>query len=271
MVINKSSFQWLSDKSCNKKHIKSISEFQKYIDFLGNKIEDEELWYRGVSNASYELIPSIYRDCIWRYNPENEKDITYSFIHRAKGYINNSSTIRKWEWYQIMQHHGLPTRLLDWTEGYLIALYFSVRHNNGKNIPAVWVINPYNLNLMSSDKSVIYYTDSTTRDSNDEIVDNYLFDSPLLPEFPIAMVPPYVNVRMSSQKSCFTVHGKIVNGFRDIFNKNKNIQLVQLTIDPSKAESIKYELFKMGITEVSLFPDLEGLSRELRYRYKMQV
>lgn len=231
----------------------------------------DDIWYRGVSNSDYQLIPSIYRDNVWYWDIQQEKNITHSFIHRAKGYINNSSTIGIWEWYQIMQHHGLPTRLLDWTEGYLIALYFSVRNIVNKNIPAVWVLNPHGLNEYTSKLYVIYFTDSITRDSDDnEIVDKYLPGSNGLPNLPIALAPPYVDERMSSQKSCFTVHGKNMEGFESIFKLNKKIQLCQLTIDPTKAESIRNELYKMGITEATLFPDLEGLARELRYKFGMK-
>lgn len=270
MLINKSSFQRLPNKYCNKRAIKSIPDFQDHINFLWTYYGGDEFWYRGVSNADYHLIPSIYRESIWDYSFPMEKYIAHSFIHRAKGYIQNSSSIGIWEWYQIMQHHGLPTRLLDWTEGYLIALYFSVRKINRNNTPAVWVLNPNSLNNYSSGLYCIYFTDPKTRDTDDEIVDEYLptFKKPR--ELPIAIVPPYVNERMSSQKSCFTVHGKNKQGFEKIYNNNKGFQLAQLIIDPSKAQSIKNELFKMGITEATLFPDLEGLARELRHKFEME-
>jgi hypothetical protein len=271
MSINETSFQLLSDKKSNKIHIQSIAEYQEYMQYFRDKM-GEEIWYRGVSNCDYQLIPSIYRDNVWNWENRQEKNITHSFIHRAKGYIHNSSTIGIWEWYQIMQHHGLPTRLLDWTEGYLIALYFSVRNIANKNIPAVWVLNPHGLNEYTSKLYAIYFTDSITRDSDDnQIVDKYLPESNDLPTWPIALNPPFVDERMSSQKSCFTVHGKNMEGFESIYKLNNKIQLFQLTIELSKAESIRDELHHMGITEATLFPDLDGLARELRQKFKMKI
>jgi hypothetical protein len=51
-----------------------------------------------------------------------------------------------WEWYFLMQHSGAPTRLLDWTEGALIALYFAVRNKLDATDAAVWVLDPWSLN-----------------------------------------------------------------------------------------------------------------------------
>jgi hypothetical protein len=271
MSINKSSFQILSDKKCNIKPIQHISEFQDYIGYFESLFSSKYLWYRGVLNSSYQLIPSIYRDSIWHYNPTDEWDMTNAFIHKAKGYFKESSTIKKWEWYQIMQHHGLPTRLLDWTEGYLIALFFALTKYQADNTPAVWVLDPYSLNLNSTGHATIYYTDSITRESPlDDIVEKYISHYIDYPILPLALSPPYVNERMASQKSCFTVHGKNINGFEEIYKRNNDFSLIQLTIDPTKALMLKNDLYKMGITEATLFPDLEGLAREFRFFYGMK-
>ena len=220
-----------------------------------------ELWYRGVSKATYKLIPGVYRE--GKYNLDDAKNLANSFIHRAKGYLTYGTTIGKWEWYQIMQHHGLPTRLLDWTEGSLIALYFSLRKTGEGLSPCVWVLNPYELNLVTTNEEIIYYTDEKTRENRDEIVDGYLFDAEKLLEYPIALIPPYINERMSVQKSCFTVHGHLINGLEKL-HEDLNLNLIQLRIDASNAISIKKDLKGSGITESTLFPDLEGLARELK-------
>ena len=91
-----------------------------------------------------------------------------------------------------------------------------------------------------------------------------------LPNYPIAIYPPYVNNRLSAQKSCFTVHGSMKSGFETLYKKNPKLRLVQLKIDGSKAIDLKDKLISAGITETTLFPDLEGLARELRYGFQME-
>lgn len=269
MKIREDSFLRYSWKYANKELINSIGEYQVYINYFLQKW-GERLWYRGISNSTFKLIPSIYRKKVWAYDFNQAKDIFNNFVHRARGYLMPDS-IGKWEWYQIMQHHNLPTRLLDWTEGSLIALYFSCRFPNLRSIPSVWILDPYSLNKISSKKEMIFYTDSLTRDTEDSIVDDYLNDDVEMPEYPIAIIPPYINKRMSSQKSCFTVHGENKFGFENLYRNNKTFNLVQLRISSTAVNKIKKELVNAGISESTLFPDLEGLAREIRFDFDMEL
>lgn len=257
----------------NSTFISSLGEYQDYIGYLDKSWSpDSELWFRGVSDSRFDLVPSVYRKNVWDYDEEVAKDFANDIIHHAKGHLSNAHLIGVWEWYQIMQHFNVPTRLLDWTSGHLIALYFACRYAEVKqvSVPSVWVINPFDLNGLSLKISSIFYTDKLTRDKQDNVVDKYLFNSTKLPEYPIAILPPYVNERMSTQKSCFTVHGTFKNGFVELYKKNKSLELAKLKISPTKAYQIKCDLVSAGITEATLFPDLEGVARELRFEYKMK-
>lgn len=267
--ITRNSFRQSKNKITNSELIENLSDFQRHIDFIQSEWFGET-WFRGLPKSKYELRPSIYRTSVWHYNSDEAKYLTDSFIHRAKGYLSYSSQISKWEWYYIMQHYGLPTRLLDWTKGYFIALFFAVRNLQAISTPCVWIINPFDLNLKSQENPVIFFTDSATRELEDnKIVDLYLEEGTKLPKFPLAIEPPYINERMSSQRSCFTVHGALKDGFVNLHRNTKQFQLVQLRIKNEAAEKIKNELTNAGISEATLFSDLEGIARELKYHFDM--
>lgn len=103
-------------------------------------------WFRGHPDADWALTPTLYRDAApTRGIRVVEDEIRQEFIIRAPS-LSAERPSNAWEWYFLMQHCGTPTRLLDWTEGALIALYFAVRNKLDKADAAVWVLNPWDLN-----------------------------------------------------------------------------------------------------------------------------
>src|SRR3569832_2130761 len=98
-------------------------------------------WCRGQSDASWHLYPGVCRPGVV-CNPD---EIRSEFHLRALPLLRHIPG-SDWEWYFLMQHYGLPTRLLDWTTGSLLGLYFAVRTEVGKQDAAVWIIDPWALN-----------------------------------------------------------------------------------------------------------------------------
>lgn len=250
----------------NKQPILSIDDYLKYIQFIRVSNVSKELWFRGQTTEA-DLIPGIYRKAIWKYDSDKAKSLADEFIHKAKIYYDKKLPASKWEWYHLMQHYGLPTRLLDWTEGYLIALYFAVRNTMEPLSPCVWVIDPYLLNKLSTDKTVIYYTDKETQDESDKVINKYIEQENTLPLYPAAFYPPYIDERLKTQKSCFTVHGKYLDGFKKLHARDSSFKIYKLRINKNEACLIKEDLHTAGISESTLFPDLEGFARELKFRH----
>jgi hypothetical protein len=241
--------------------IESITEFQ-------DKSKCNSIWYRGLSCSKYELIPSLFRST---YINELANIYTKEFISRGKGLINTPNDYSVWDWYQTMQHCGAPTRLLDWTEGYLIALYFALqelqfvkKREEIKDFnPCIWVISPTSLNNISIQSEKILYTDKLLRNENEKDIDTFINDS-LIDDnrLPIAIYPSHTNVRLRVQKGCFTLHFS-EESLEDII-RNKGIHLCQFLINPDSSEEILDELKNGGITESTLFPDIDGLAKELK-------
>src|ERR1700685_3016065 len=91
-----------------------------------NPYAKADAWYRGVLSEKFVLIPSYYR-----FNPDirdqlSEGELAEEFRRRSNRILAVTAPRDEWEWYVLMQHYEMPTRLLDWTESSIIALYFAV-------------------------------------------------------------------------------------------------------------------------------------------------
>jgi|GEM_PF-7028208 hypothetical protein len=100
------------------------------------------------------------------------------------------------------------------------------------------------------------------------IAENYLnLDFSSKKNEPIAISSSYSNERILRQKGCFTIHGDDDSDIFSIYRKHKNDELCSLVIDRKSVNKISSELLTAGISESSIFPDLEGLSREINFKY----
>jgi hypothetical protein len=121
--------------------------------------QEEPPWFRGVANERHDLVPGISRgkDVLgWEYSAKDAEDMKAEFARRAVPFLKQHQHFREGEYLHLMQHYRFPTRLLDWTKGALIALYFAITRKSREQEeqttleksrgPCVWMLNPSWLN-----------------------------------------------------------------------------------------------------------------------------
>lgn len=224
------------------------------------------VWYRGVPSVQLGLIPSLH----WRkISVSDEAHLMNRFMQNAHEFVEQRPQ-GEWEWMLLARHHGLPSRLLDWTENALIGLFFAcnghdLAHSNRRGV--LWCLTPGALNGIASNGTrrsdfPPMLTDEAPLFPDDEFLDNYKISNVSLAT---ASIPPAAAMsirtskRIQSQKGVFTIHH--ADG-RAIDNWGDGSHLWRYIIPSRSKGSIRRELRIAGITLLTLFPELDNVSKE---------
>lgn len=222
-------------------------------------------WFRGHRDAEWPLIPTLYRHDL----AADEQDIRQGFRRLGIQFVSEYQP-DEWGWYFLMQHFAAPTRLLDWTDGALIALLFAVAPVNPAvsevtSDAAVWMLDPWWLNLQVLDLDTIVLPESGLADEYlCKVVDEMPHRSP---ELPIAIAPAHIARRIAAQRSRFTIFGTAADGLERV-GAGRGSRLAKIVVERLAIRAIRNDLTTLGITETTVFPDLEGVSRELIRSYR---
>jgi hypothetical protein len=218
-------------------------------------------WFRGHGSTRWQLQPSLYRKRAAggvgaQYY--SEAQLLESFKLRAPRYLDRLPR-DDWEWLFVMQHYGLPTRLLDWTESALVALYFAVRDHRGDADPAVWVTNPWWINRQVFDDYVLFSTDDARAQPWRVGASERECSAA-----PAAILPVYGSARIQAQRGMFTIHGSDRHGLDALSRRTRGeVCLHRLVLPHDAVARVRRELWVAGIDETLIFPELDGLCREL--------
>jgi hypothetical protein len=258
-------------------HARAASDAQVF-EFLEQPRLSGRRWaFRGQRDANRPLTPSIERinspfgaDYIERWiNPE--------FQRRVHHYITDPPKAEnRLEWLALMQHHGAPTRLLDWTLSPYVAAFFAMFEQapQGKH-SAVWAIDIEALMARATQMWGEYWPHDPgaagVRDSS-----NRLFDPPppSAQRIVVALQPFRMNQRLTVQQGIFLCPSAVDVGFEIILNEmieptwttedNRPPRwFYKLTIAPEARRDVLRRLRRMNITYQTLFPGLDGFARSL--------
>jgi hypothetical protein len=219
-------------------------------------------WFRGHRDATWTLVPTIAR-CrptkqATRFYPSDEareRGVYRHFVTEAGILLPANDS---WAAAFAMQHHSVPTRLLDWSTTFGVALYFAIKE--ATTDAAVWIMDPYTFNKSLVGKEDV--PDVAALPAN--YASLYISSKPTpLGAAALAFEPPRYHPRVFNQRGGFTLHSDL----------KTSIELLvptafrKVLIPHSAHAGAREFLWLAGISEFSLFPDLDGLSRDLRTRY----
>ena len=277
-----------------KNPVESLGEFTDRVSELRESwwqlAEHKELWFRGesIDYGSTILRPELYRPAtgkalkpIWKLL-SIENDLYDEFRRTAVERADEKTSEEDWDWdsYFLMQHHNGLTRLLDWSDGALMALHFALRNKADDQQDArVYVLESYRLSEQIKELPEIKLVEETWKtlvathpswdSKEDEWEDAYLpADEETLAEMNVPRPPlvldfPLITRRIAAQRSRFIVFGTEPRWLAEEFNKpDSSIKLI--TIAATARRKIRQELRDCGVTESVIYPDLDGLGREIR-------
>jgi len=218
------------------------------------------LWYRGHSDgAGFRLVPSL-----WRGKEINERNITNRFRVRALSRHSRTPPYDNMaEWLSLMQHYGLPTRLLDWTASPLIACYFALERyieegTTDYQDACIWVLNPLLLNE-------IFLGESITPSIESYMVSERLrcaFSHRAVEENDIVAVMGAENdIRLFVQHGSFTLHS-----LQRPMEEDERVRpcLKKIDIPKEAIPRLAHELSACGFRRGNVYPDLRNLAEELK-------
>ena len=229
-------------------YLKLIKENKEMNLSEGNS---QEFLFRGQA-IDYPLLPKISRLEARGDKMEVEKNLLKEFKRTNPLLINEHWPLDDWDYLYLGQHFGLPTRLLDWSNNALTALWFATGESNSYNTrqemdAVVWI-------LMAHD--------------DDFIIDPETMHPFDVPEMKIVR-PRIIRQRMNSQSGLFSISSnREIMAYRSISEIDSYDQkLLKVKIPAERLSEIRTDLNTLGINAFSIFPELEGLCNYLQWLY----
>lgn len=261
------------------KNIIQVESFNELQDRLFEDSWNDDLGrfrsrnaFRGLSDNSYSLETTLMR--LGGPYAELERHLLRNFSKYAHGSAVEGDSV--WHWLSLAQHHGLPTRLMDWTYSPYIAMHFATANLDRFDTDGViWAVNyvkahsmlPKKLNTILDDEGANVFTVKMLSQTLDTLKD---LDSLSKEDVLLFIEPPSINDRIVNQFAFFSIFTNVQACLDEWLIQNPD--LWHKFIIPAKLKwEIRDKLDQANITERVLFPGLDGLSSWLKRQYSPKV
>ncbi len=199
--------------------------------------------FRGHADARHKLIPSVGRGIHFSKSRARHERSLFDIFQREAVTFLPTRPRDDWEWLSLAQHHGLPTRLLDWTHNPLVALFFAVQAAPGVD-------------------GSVFALHAVTKAS--EAVRQA---SPFAIKRPVKYYPSSVTQRIRSQEGLFVACSELELPLDKVLRSDWTIE--QIRIPAARKQFLVYELFRVGVHASALFPDVDGLAARIKWQHSV--
>jgi len=224
----------------------TVASFREYQDIIMDIPLDAFTLYRG-QPSDKPLLPKIARfnvNDFRRVEKEMLEDFKRRSLHLIQHYPGNW-----WDWLALAQHHGMATRLLDWSENPLNAMWFSIfeKDSRSEDYAVVWGFNVPKEDIVKSDDATDPFKVGGTK----------IFS------------PNHIIKRISAQLGWFTIHEQEPDDkfipFED--NNRYNKRLFKIKIEQQAFRECKKRLHQYGINSSTMYPDIDGLAKYVEWLF----
>ena len=266
-----------------------VETFEECLELFSQtgKLSGTFGYYRGHSNEAYDLTTTLDRFGNDKYG-QNEKLLLRQFKKIAPNFLSSNQLPSSiFEWFALMQHYGVPTRLLDLTTSPFVALYFAVQDFNNESDAAIWRINPSLLHegslIRLKENNFPFEIKNHGFHQPEFLTDEYFEETFLSGKYETCFIlePEKTEQRLYQQQGAFLVSsGKGVQSNKiltdvmfDLIEKKAykygggkdkgfwDWNLVKVIIPYNLKKKLFLQLLDMNINSSTLFPDLSGAAK----------
>lgn len=265
------------------KPIESLGDFldnvtPTEVDSSSGRLRDYAV-YRGEADDGHPLLTSL--DKLGGVGPPHtkahlEEHILRNFGRYSRPYLQQPY-VSDWELLVIAQHHGLPTRLLDWTYSPLVAAHFATLRSSPGGNRVVWKLNWKQVHERFRLRPVAFLVqdlDDTLQEQGIKSLWDLFHSTDRTGEkaFACMLEPPALDARIVAQAATFTLCSDKTRSFDHVLSDlGLRHALKRYVIPAGRVDYIRDQLDLCGIDERRLFPDLDGVAAEMKRYYSASL